>query len=176
MFKVCPFNSQHTNGSAVLIEEPSGAVGFRCHHNSCAGNDWRTLREMYEPGCYDKPKAAKPEPVTVDISGLMKPKEEPDTSTDEESEVVLKLAPFPKELYNVPGFINDVMKFCLDTAPSPQPELAFACALALQGHLAGRKVECLDGIRTNTYIIMLAPSGSGKNHPRRTSAFLSRSK
>ena len=43
----------------------------------------------------------------------------------------------------------------------------FACALALQGHLAGRKVECLDGIRTNTYIIMLAPSGSGKNHPRR---------
>ena len=167
VFKVCPFNPQHTNGSAVLIEEPSGAVGFRCHHNSCAGNDWRKLREMYEPGCYDKPKAAKPEPATVDISGLMKPKEEPDTSTDEESEVVLKLAPFPKELYNVPGFINDVMKFCLDTAPSPQPELAFACALALQGHLAGRKIECLDGIRTNTYIIMLAPSGSGKNHPRR---------
>ena len=72
VFKVCPFNDTHTNGSAVLIEEPNGAIGFRCHHNSCSGNDWRKLREMYEPGCYDKPKA--PEPVNVDISGLMKPK------------------------------------------------------------------------------------------------------
>jgi hypothetical protein len=34
----------------------------------------------------------------------------------------------------------------------PRPELAFASAIALQEHLAGRKVECLDGIRTNTYM------------------------
>lgn len=162
-FKVCPFNSDHTNGSAVLIEEPSGAVAFRCLHNSCSGNDWRKLREMLEPGCYDRQPVEHPD---VDISGLLR-KEERDAVSEEEAEVVLKLAPFPEELYHVPGFISNVMRFCLDTAPSPQPELAFASAIALQGHLAGRKVECLDGIRTNTYIIMLAPSGSGKNHPRR---------
>lgn len=52
-FAVCPFNSAHDNKSAVLIEQPSGAVAFTCHHNGCRGNDWRKLRELKEPGCYD---------------------------------------------------------------------------------------------------------------------------
>ena len=50
IFPVCPFNEAHTNKSAVLIQEPSGAVAFKCHHNGCSGNDWRTLRELREPG------------------------------------------------------------------------------------------------------------------------------
>ncbi len=167
IFPVCPFNEAHTNRSAVLIEQDSGAIAFRCHHNGCAGNDWQKLRELREPGCYEK----KPERLAdVNISGILnqKPKDGAAYSqTDKQADVVIDLVPLPESLYHVPGFIHDVMKFCLDTAPSPQPELALACAIALQGHLAGRKVECLGGIRTNTYIIMLAPSGSGKNHPRR---------
>lgn len=163
VFPVCPFNDAHRNRSAVLIQEPSGAIAFRCHHNGCTGNDWKKLRVLKEPGCYDKPPLMK-----VNIDGILnqKPKDaQPDLNAD--SDVIVKLVPLPEKLYRVPGFIRDVMKFCLDTAPSPQHELAFAGALALQGHLAGRKVECMGGIRTNPYIIMLAPSGSGKNHPRR---------
>lgn len=163
VFPVCPFNDAHRNHSAVLIQEPSGAIAFRCHHNGCTGNDWKKLRVLKEPGCYDKPPLMK-----VNIDGILnqKPKDaQPDLNAD--SDVIVKLVPLPEKLYRVPGFIRDVMKFCLDTAPSPQHELAFAGALALQGHLAGRKVECMGGIRTNPYIIMLAPSGSGKNHPRR---------
>lgn len=67
VFRVCPFNHEHDNGSAVLIEEPSGAIAFRCLHNSCAGNDWPKLREMLEPGCYDRPQ----EHPDVDLSGLL---------------------------------------------------------------------------------------------------------
>ena len=52
IFPVCPFNEAHTNKSAVLIQEPSGAVAFKCHHNGCSGNDWRALRELREPGCW----------------------------------------------------------------------------------------------------------------------------
>ena len=62
VFKVCPFNPAHDNGSAVLIQEASGAMAFKCHHNGCAGNDWRRLRKMLEPGCYDNvaPCPARP--------------------------------------------------------------------------------------------------------------------
>ena len=56
IFPVCPFHSEHTNKSAVLIQQPSGAIAFTCHHNSCQGNDWPKLRELREPGCYDPPR------------------------------------------------------------------------------------------------------------------------
>ena len=40
----------------------------------------------------------------------------------------------------MPGFIDEVMQYTLDTAPYPEPVLAFAGALSLQALLAGRKV------------------------------------
>ena len=70
VFPVCPFNDAHRNRSAVLIQEPSGAIAFRCHHNGCVGNDWRKLRELKEPGCYD---ATTPD-LSVDLSGILKQK------------------------------------------------------------------------------------------------------
>ena len=166
IFKVCPFNPDHNNSAAAILAFDGGGYTFKCLHNGCAGNDWKKFRVLREPGCYDRKPETYPD---VDISGILNGngKSAAANVPDSTSDVVLTLKPFPPELYRVPGFVHDVMKFCLDTAPSPQPELAFACALALQGHLAGRKVECMNGIRTNTYIIMLAPSGSGKNHPRR---------
>ena len=76
IFPVCPFNEAHTNKSAVLIQEPSGAVAFKCHHNGCSGNDWRTLRELREPGCCERHESTLPD---VDISGILsqKPKNIP---------------------------------------------------------------------------------------------------
>lgn len=76
IFPVCPFNEAHTNKSAVLIQEPSGAVAFKCHHNGCSGNDWRALRELREPGCCERHESTLPD---VDISGILsqKPKNIP---------------------------------------------------------------------------------------------------
>ncbi|GIW55536.1 MAG: hypothetical protein KatS3mg082_1940 [Nitrospiraceae bacterium] len=75
--------------------------------------------------------------------------------------------PIPLELLRVPGFINDVIDFSLDTAPYPEPVAAFAAALALQATLAGRKVRDAMDNRTNLYVLGLASSGVGKEHPRR---------
>lgn len=68
IFKVCPFNSAHTNSSAGIFEHPDGALAFRCHHDSCTGNDWRKFRIMREPGCYDR---KEPIYTDVDISGIL---------------------------------------------------------------------------------------------------------
>lgn len=49
----CPFNADHTAPDACVIQRQSGALVFKCLHNSCAGNDWRALRLKYEPTAYD---------------------------------------------------------------------------------------------------------------------------
>jgi hypothetical protein len=75
--------------------------------------------------------------------------------------------PIPERLLQIPGFINDVMNFTLSTAPYPEPALAFCGAIALQGLLAGRKVRDESDNRTNLYVLGLANSGAGKDHPRK---------
>jgi hypothetical protein len=66
VFNECPFNSAHNNRSAVLIEQPSGAIAFTCHHNSCQGNDWFKLRELKDPGCYEQQEYPE-----VNIDGIL---------------------------------------------------------------------------------------------------------
>ena len=75
--------------------------------------------------------------------------------------------PFPEHLLQVPGFIGEVLQFNLETAFKPQPVLALGAALCLQAVLAARKVCDPRGNRTNIYIIGVAPSGRGKDHPRK---------
>ena len=52
------------------------------------------------------------------------------------------------------------------TAPYPNKALAFAGAFAMLAHLCGRKFTDEFGTRPNVYILSLANSGSGKQHPR----------
>lgn len=78
--------------------------------------------------------------------------------------------PVPESLMRVPGFINEVADWCMETAPYPNPVLAFAGALCLQGLLAGRKVMDNMNNRTNLYVLALANSATGKDHPRACNA------
>lgn len=75
---------------------------------------------------------------------------------------------FPSELLNVGGIIGDLTKLFVDTAISPQPELALGAALCLVGVLAGRRYSGPLNTRTNIYAIGLADSGGGKDHARKS--------
>ncbi len=50
----CLFDSNHKGKDAVLFQRNNGAVSYFCFHNSCAGNDWRKVRLMYEPNAYNR--------------------------------------------------------------------------------------------------------------------------
>lgn len=52
----CPFDSNHKAPDATIIKMQSGAICFKCLHNSCSGRDWRELRLKYEPDAYDDKK------------------------------------------------------------------------------------------------------------------------
>jgi len=72
----------------------------------------------------------------------------------------------PVELLRAPGFVSAVMDFTLQTAPYPNPALAFCGAMALQSFLCGRIVRDEANVRSNIYLLGLAHSAAGKERPR----------
>ncbi len=92
-------------------------------------------------------------------------------ATDITSPVPSKLTPdpgpMPAHLIRVPGLINMVQDYCLETAPCPNPVMAFCGALTLQAFLGGRKVRDAEDNRTNIMVLGLGLSGSGKDWPRK---------
>lgn len=53
----CPFNHNHRAPDSMITVGRSGAIGFRCLHNSCQGYGWRDLRLLFEPDAYDDKSA-----------------------------------------------------------------------------------------------------------------------
>ena len=49
----CPFDSSHKAPDSMLIEMPTGEIGFFCFHNSCSNYHWREFRQLYEPNAYE---------------------------------------------------------------------------------------------------------------------------
>lgn len=68
VFDICPWNPQHTNKSAYLLQLPSGAIAAGCHHNGCAGHTWANLREMYDGVKPDRRTTVQPEQRTPQIN------------------------------------------------------------------------------------------------------------
>lgn len=73
----CLFNDQHKGKDAILFKHKNGAVAYFCYHNSCSGNDWRKVREKYEPDAYTRKSSQfqphrsfrpiRPEPVAKEL-------------------------------------------------------------------------------------------------------------
>jgi hypothetical protein len=52
VFNVCPWNPDHRDKSAYIVQFANGAIAAGCQHNWCKskGNDWHALRDVIEPG------------------------------------------------------------------------------------------------------------------------------
>lgn len=74
---VCPFNSAHNRGEAMLGETPSGAAYFKCQHDSCSGYGWTDYRAIFDgprplPANDNRPVPAKPQPLpSIYTSGVV---------------------------------------------------------------------------------------------------------
>lgn len=82
-------------------------------------------------------------------------------STSLESDFAL-----PNFLSNPPGILGDIARWITATAPKAQPELSLAAALALGSVLMGRTYVTQMGNMTSLYLIMVAKSTEGKEHPQ----------
>lgn len=45
----CPWCEEHTGTCASVTQFQDGAVSAKCFHDSCSEQNWRTLRNMFEP-------------------------------------------------------------------------------------------------------------------------------
>lgn len=50
----CPWDSNHTDDSAYIVQFSNGAIAAGCHHNGCRDKNWHELREMYEPERHER--------------------------------------------------------------------------------------------------------------------------
>jgi hypothetical protein len=105
----------------------------------------------------------------VDISGIvnMTPRAGACAAGAPRAPEIPDPGPMPVDMLRMPGFVSEVMDYCLATAPYPNPVMAFAGALSLLAFLAGRKVRDPGDNRTNIYLLGLAHSSAGKDWPRK---------
>lgn len=45
--EVCPWNAQHNDRSAWIIQWRTGATAAGCHHDGCVDNDWQKLKVVW---------------------------------------------------------------------------------------------------------------------------------
>lgn len=95
-----------------------------------------------------------------------------DDAVEDEARASSDPGPLPERLLRVPGFISELMDYSLATAPYPEQAMSFSAALVMQGFLAGRNVRDPSDNRSNLYVLALANSGVGKEHPRKINSNL----
>jgi len=49
LLEECPFNPNHKSPDSMIAVMNTGAIGFKCFHNSCSDRRWSDVREMFEP-------------------------------------------------------------------------------------------------------------------------------
>lgn len=64
-----------------------------------------------------------------------------------------------------PGLVGEIAQWIVASARRPQPELAIGSALAIVGTVAGRQFCGPTKSGTHLYVLGLAPTGTGKDHP-----------
>lgn len=54
ILETCPFNPSHTAPDSALFVMNSGAIAFKCLHNSDSDKGWREFRSFFDPNAYDR--------------------------------------------------------------------------------------------------------------------------
>jgi len=72
----------------------------------------------------------------------------------------------PNFIANPPGMLGEITRWIVATAPKSQHELALAAAIALGSVVMGRTYRSQFGNWTSLYIVMVAKSTEGKEHPQ----------
>lgn len=192
VFAVCPFNPEHRNKSAVITEQANGAIGFTCHHNSCAGNDWHKLRELLEPGYRGKsppPVSTHQAPAAIMIvpeEGPGDPEDMEDVEEIEEAKPWRDVTNDTVEAILEGTLLGELVKLysCVTVPPLPLeaallkaivtlgcalseegvPDAAAASLLPPLGALRARlRINTAGGQVCNVYALLAANSASGKD-------------
>lgn len=74
----------------------------------------------------------------------------------------------PEHLTRVPGLLGEVVDWIVSSARRPNRTLALGAAIPVIGTLMGQAIAGPTLSATHLYIVALAPTGAGKDHPLRS--------
>lgn len=153
------------SSAAQPFEANKGYSRFGVYAALEHNNDFAAANRALEADGY----GARNNDMSVDISGILaKCGAGAEKKTSKHPfEIVEEM---PDDYCRIPGFVSELMDFCMETAPHPNQKLAFCGALSLLSFLVGRKVRDPGNIRPNLYLLALANSGTGKDWPRKINA------
>ena len=99
----CPFNPEHGNGEAAIFRKVSGALGFKCQHDSCSAKTWTDVRDLL-----DGPRPASAAKRSKTQHGAAFPSLE-----DDEADTWPDPTPLPDALPPVQAFDPDLLPVAL---------------------------------------------------------------
>lgn len=114
-------------------------------------------------------RARGPREVTADEVAAMLSGDLPEAQAQSTPEEV------PEHLLDVPGLVGHITRWISKSALYPQPLLSLGAALTVVGTAAGRKFSGPTKSGTHLYVLGLAGTGAGKNHPAKQAKRLMRS-
>lgn len=123
---------------------------------------WEAKQYGYLPKRVEQLKAL--DPVFYDRLCKVETKKEVNIKIAEDK-FVKKINPLPIDIVlTAPNLVGIITDYIIKTSLYPQPELALAAALSFVGALKGHRVRSESDLRTNNYIVGIAPSSAGKDH------------
>ena len=148
----------HIATGAITRDEVEASLTMACHRNSLVADDGnaavkKTIASGIGKGMVHPIYAEDAAIVEGDINGI-----EP-ISPAPRSELSLA------DLTRPPGLVGDIVDWIEASSSMPSREVALPAALGWVAALAGRGFETPRRARTNLYLVTVAPSGFGKDHP-----------
>lgn len=168
----CPWNPEHTNRAAFIVQFGNGAIAAGCHHNGCQGRGWRELRDLVEPGWRERRQqrsqdnagpTAAPAAEEPAAAGPAEPAGPPPWETPIPLAAIPPAPPFPLEVLPPP-----LQRFVREVAQAKHAPLDYAAAplLAIAGGAIGasRALTIKPGWseRPCLWCAVVAPPGSAK--------------
>lgn len=101
------------------------------------------------------------QPPPVDLGNIMQAAQQVVATMSEHSSIEPEQFTTENSLPPPPGLIGEIATYVYTAATRPVPEVAIAAALTLIAGLVGRHYN-ISGTGLNLYMILLAPTGSGK--------------
>lgn len=131
---------------------------------------WLSARLGLAEGNVEISGPARKEPPPADpvsLSPMVIPTHDPETGEIHEDAPGPSGLPdeLPDHLTRVPGLLGEVVEWIVDGARRPNRVLALGAALTIVGTAIGQAIAGPTGSATHLYVVALAPSGAGKDHP-----------
>ena len=98
--------------------------------------------------------------------------DDPDFSATVLANSLRRANEMPEHLYDVPGVLRGFVDWCLTQNHRRNRALALVGAIAWGAYCTGRRVQDSAGLRTNLYLVGMAPSAGGKQAPLECLKFL----